>query len=243
MASLVEEKVRQMYLDELIPRDTKRDNLVKRGQVLTTTTQATLEKYAHYAGAAYVVTSKAWDCAISCQYADTAGTVVYHQWADTVDANVGYLAYKENTKEIIIGFRGSQTLFDWITNADFGKDSWPSSVSGSEVHSGFLDAHNAQASTIQSKIAELVAKYPTFNIVFVGHSLGGALAAIGAADLAPRVPPQGFGYAHHSQEAWYPSSGGLKFCGANGESSGCINSVSIFSLSTADHSDYPGLAH
>ncbi|KAJ1949980.1 hypothetical protein EC988_004558 [Linderina pennispora] len=290
-AALVEYKVRQMYRDEQKSLAAAKSNnpVEKRGQVIITTTQATLEKYANYAGAAYVVNSKAWDCPISCQTAATAGTVVYHQWADVVGANVGYVAYKESTKEIIISFRGSQTLFDWITNADFGQDAWPSSVSGSKVHSGFLDAHKAQASTIQAKIAELVAKYPTFNIVFTGHSLGGALASIGAADLArlqptwasrivlytygqprtgnsayaswvqnlgfpifrvtyqedmvARVPPTSFGYSHHSQESWYPTGGGLKFCGANGESSTCINSISVFSLSTADHSDYPGLAH
>ncbi|ORX74117.1 alpha/beta-hydrolase [Linderina pennispora] len=40
-----------------------------------------------------------------------------------------------------------------------------------------------EGDTIVEAISDLVAKFPTFKITFVGHSLGGALASVAAADF------------------------------------------------------------
>ncbi|ORX66606.1 alpha/beta-hydrolase, partial [Linderina pennispora] len=183
----------------------------------------------------------------------------------------GYVAYNDNNKEIVVGYRGSHSFFDWMTNLNFARSRWPSNVSGSEVHTGFIKAYQATASAVNNAILTLADKYPAYNIVFTGHSLGGSLAAINAADfvtmfptltnrvqlytygqprtgngafaswiqnkefpiyrvvyhrdLVPRLLLTTIDYKHHSQEVWYQPSGGTKFCGANGESRDCENSV------------------
>ncbi|ORX65122.1 alpha/beta-hydrolase [Linderina pennispora] len=159
-----------------------------RAQILSTTSSANLVKYANYAAAAYNVNSSLWTCAIACQTTATAGTVIYYRWENVVKASIGYVAYNDNNKEIVVGYRGSHSFFDLMTNLNFAKSRWPSNVSGSEVHTGFIKAYQATASAVNNATLTLANRYPAYNIVFTGHSLGSSLAAINAADFATKYP-------------------------------------------------------
>jgi predicted lipase len=61
-------------------------------------------------------------------------------------------------------------------------------VGDSYVHSGFLLAYNTVASGILDTINAQVAAYPSYQIVVVGHSLGGAVASIAALSIKAAVP-------------------------------------------------------
>jgi triacylglycerol lipase len=83
---------------------------------------------------------------------------------------------------IVVSFRGSRTLDTWIANLDFGKD--PVGLcSGCEVHGGFWRSWEVVADDITSGIESALAAYPGYTVVFTGHSFGGAIATLGAAQL------------------------------------------------------------
>lgn len=61
-------------------------------------------------------------------------------------------------------------------------------VGDTYVHSGFLLAYNAVVPTVLDAINAQVATYPSYQIVVVGHSLGGAVASIAALSIKAAVP-------------------------------------------------------
>ncbi|KAJ1959982.1 hypothetical protein GGI12_004046 [Dipsacomyces acuminosporus] len=153
-----------------------------------TTSAANIVKYSRYAGASYGIFGLDWNCKSNCEAADTRGTLVDYHWDNIVFPSTGYVAHNDNAKEIIVSFRGSTVLFDWLANAMFETISWPQSVPGSRVHHGFHDAYYSAAKEIKENVARLLAQHPDYSIVVTGHSLGGAQAAICAADIAATHP-------------------------------------------------------
>ncbi|KAJ2740464.1 hypothetical protein GGI20_005791 [Coemansia sp. BCRC 34301] len=147
-----------------------------------------LFKYCEYAGAAYKVSSESWNCPINCQSANTAGTIVDYHWSLQNTPSFGFVAHKDDTKEIIVSWRGSTTLMDWVADFTVVPYSWPDQIDGSAVHSGFLFAYNAAASKVKSAVAGLLQKHPDYKIVLTGHSLGGAQAVLAAADFVFEHP-------------------------------------------------------
>ncbi|KAI8323418.1 alpha/beta-hydrolase, partial [Martensiomyces pterosporus] len=95
----------------------------------------------------------------------------------------GFVAHKSDTKEIIISFRGTKTITDWITDADFALHDWPSDIRDSKVHKGFLEAYTSVSVQVKSAVLGLIERYPDYSVVFTGHSLGGAQAAIALTDF------------------------------------------------------------
>ncbi|KAK6383039.1 hypothetical protein LTS17_003709 [Exophiala oligosperma] len=60
----------------------------------------------------------------------------------------------------------------------------PSDIcSGCQAHSGFLDSWNSAKSIVQGAVDGARQANPSYSIVSTGHSLGGALATLAAADL------------------------------------------------------------
>ncbi len=51
------------------------------------------------------------------------------------------------------------------------------------AHSGFLDSWNSVKPQIQAVLASARKSFPSYKIVATGHSLGGAVATLAAADL------------------------------------------------------------
>ncbi|ORX67845.1 alpha/beta-hydrolase [Linderina pennispora] len=163
-------------------------SLDKRANVAVTSS-SNLVKYANYAAAAYNNHKvNTWNCKVACKQKATAGTKVAGYWDYPSVGNKGYIAVNSKTKEIIVAYRGTKTALGWVTNVQATKDNWPSGVKGSEVHSGFLKAYKKSQKFVRKSIDKLAKKYPTYKVVFVGHSLGGALASLTAADVAKSTP-------------------------------------------------------
>ena len=98
-------------------------------------------------------------------YFDEGSPIYNNGWTRCV---VGYV---EEIDKIVIAFRGSSRLEEWISNCD-------SSPSFELVHSGFKSTCNTIWNTHKGSIRRLVTQYRGKKIIFTGHSRGGALAVL-----------------------------------------------------------------
>lgn len=61
-------------------------------------------------------------------------------------------------------------------------------VADAKVHLGFLDAYNAVALDVLRIVQDQLAVHPSYRIIVTGHSLGGAIAALGAISIKSALP-------------------------------------------------------
>lgn len=95
----------------------------------------------------------------------------------------GFIAADETNHLIVLSFRGSRTLSNWIADLDFVLWDAGEICSGCWAHDGFLESWRTVQSMVTAEIEAAVAKYPGYQLVFTGHSLGGAIATLAAATL------------------------------------------------------------
>ncbi|KAI9290493.1 hypothetical protein K502DRAFT_353967, partial [Neoconidiobolus thromboides FSU 785] len=96
--------------------------------------------YVNYAAAVSCdnISLKTWTCK-SCQ--NVQGTELVTTFSNILLGTKGYLAVNNNDQAIILTFRGSQNLMNWISNIEVAQIPFSSaSGSGARVHSGFLGA-------------------------------------------------------------------------------------------------------
>lgn len=89
-------------------------------------------------------------------------------WVSRDDPGVGFLA-----------FRGTMNLFEWTIDMRYAHTAYPKFGDGCFVHSGFHGAYES----IRDDIHRAIAKHNILRIFISGHSLGGAMAVLAAADL------------------------------------------------------------
>jgi hypothetical protein len=127
-----------------------------------------------------------------------------------------YVAFEPNSKSLVVAFRGtmSDKPAELVSNAltdanakksamDFVDVSSPHARAWRDVqvHTGFLREYGR----LREAIAERVKRHPNARIWVTGHSLGGALATLGAVDLV----------ANHRREVVLYTSGSPRVGGSD----------------------------
>lgn len=92
----------------------------------------------------------------------------------------GFLAVDRTNKLIVLSFRGTRTPGNIVTDLEYQQVPIHGLCPNCQVHRGFYYAWGNFSEFIMPWISNVTVEYPEFNIVFTGHSLGGALATIGA---------------------------------------------------------------
>ena len=83
--------------------------------------------------------------------------------------------------KLVFSFRGSSSAQDYIIDTNIFMSSMQEIGNNAMVHSGFYSQFNSIKYEVLSSVFTFVRKRPLSHIVFVGHSLGGALATLCAA--------------------------------------------------------------
>ncbi|KAJ3284964.1 hypothetical protein HK104_009695, partial [Borealophlyctis nickersoniae] len=139
-----------------------------------------LKTYTQFAAAAYCTPTqiKSWTCK-TCIPGPT--NITYFGDYNNMQ---GYVAAYPTRETILVSFKGSSNLANWVANLQMAQADSEFCVAGSKVHSGFL----AQYQAVQSDVRALVQKYTKdfkgYSVTFVGHSLGGAVALLAGMDAS-----------------------------------------------------------
>jgi len=106
-------------------------------------------------------------------------------WAHESDSDIqGFVGFDKSRRQIVVAFRGSKTLANWIANLKFARvDSPFKECYNCHVHKGFLDDYNSIAEQLFNAVNEIRAKTGVTRVLVTGHSLGAVLALFTAIDL------------------------------------------------------------
>eukprot|EP00475_Leptophrys_vorax_P006395 TRINITY_DN1395_c0_g1_i1.p1 TRINITY_DN1395_c0_g1~~TRINITY_DN1395_c0_g1_i1.p1 ORF type:complete len:311 (-),score=60.82 TRINITY_DN1395_c0_g1_i1:52-984(-) len=146
-----------------------------------------VKNYVYYSYSSYCTFTQIqdWDCDFCV--GDTQGFKTLHVSYDKPTDSVAVVGYHPTRQEIVISFRGTEPLSikNWIDDVEFIKTPLGFSGTGdANVHQGFLDAYKAHSADLVASVLGLIDEYPDYEVVVTGHSLGGAMGAICAMDLA-----------------------------------------------------------
>ncbi|ODV88035.1 hypothetical protein CANARDRAFT_26195 [[Candida] arabinofermentans NRRL YB-2248] len=123
---------------------------------------------------------------------NTANIDVYNIWEDLVS---GATFVNHDTKEIVVVFKGTTSIEEWLVDFTFvGVDYTPYVVQSDanteeftcddcKVHEGFFVSIKAFINDGLPAVEKLIKQYPEYKLKVTGHSLGGALAPLGAIEL------------------------------------------------------------
>ncbi|KAJ5697691.1 mono and diacylglycerol lipase precursor [Penicillium malachiteum] len=98
-----------------------------------------------------------------CPQVEATGAKIVYAFSNTTSTDTaGYIARDDANKAIILAFRGSYSVRNWVADIEFP-----------DTDPGLCDAF----------LNKTVGTYPDYELVVTGHSLGAGIATLAAADL------------------------------------------------------------
>ncbi|KLO05084.1 alpha/beta-hydrolase [Schizopora paradoxa] len=163
------------------PTTASRPHLAKR--TISETLSEEFVRYTNYSSGAYLP---------ACPR--PLGNTLVLQFNNDATNTQGYIARDDTRQEIVVVYRGSFQIPDYLTDADFALTQYSTPGLSAEqtnevlVHQGFLTAFSSVASLVISTVAQQLIQHPSYSLVSTGHSLGSALASLSAVSLAANFP-------------------------------------------------------
>ncbi|KAF2653939.1 alpha/beta-hydrolase [Lophiostoma macrostomum CBS 122681] len=119
----------------------------------------------------------------TCPLVEAANTtsLIEYQIITSTDVT-GYVAVDHTNSLVVVAFRGSSSVKNWFTNLDF-KLTNTDLCDGCTAHNGFWQSWVDSRDDILGAIKNYKTAYPGYKLVSTGHSLGGAIATLSAAQL------------------------------------------------------------
>lgn len=149
----------------------------------------------------------AWDCP-PCRATKLAAAVAPRIFTDAVTGASGFVgAFGAGGHTLVLSFRGSENLQNWVENLKIAKTDRNMSCAGCKVHSGFYDCWRSLSAPMVEELRALRASHPLAEVYVTGHSLGAAIAMLAAYELQyeERIPVAGvytFGQPRVGNEAF-----------------------------------------
>jgi hypothetical protein len=130
-----------------------------------------------------------WTCS-TCQ--NISGMTQVRVFHNETTGGQAYVGFNDVSNTLVVTFRGSVDIQNWINNLDFFFTEYPNadctSFNGSQckVHRGFLNVYESikfegLLPYVSTLWASVKGKSPS--VLVTGHSLGGALAILGGVDV------------------------------------------------------------
>jgi len=148
-----------------------------------------LQYYAQYSASSYCDPQNKAGVEIGCPkdicpLVTKAESMTMAVFRDTkVTDTTGFIARDDTKKAITIVFRGSTSLRNWVgANAMISTEGVPY-CKKCNAHKGFMTGLRESMSIVDRTLTQLRKSHPDYQVVAVGHSLGGALATLTAARL------------------------------------------------------------
>ncbi|TPP41537.1 Lipase (class 3) family protein [Leishmania donovani] len=131
---------------------------------------------------------QSWTCSSAC------GSVAAFELTAVMNHIItgagGFVGVDHATQQIAVAFRGTgniQSILAGINVLLAKYDKSSSCGSQCEVHNGFYASYMSLRQQTRDAVLKLIRKGPTYEILATGHSLGGAMALLAAADLQERL--------------------------------------------------------
>ncbi|GAB1314180.1 Fungal lipase-like domain-containing protein [Madurella fahalii] len=118
----------------------------------------------------------------TCPTPESHGATVVASFAGAVLDTRGFVAVDPVDNLIVVSFRGSTSIRNWIGNLIFVQSPCDL-VSGCLVHTGFMASWLEVADETLAAVTAARTANPTYNIRVTGYSLGGAVGTLAAAFL------------------------------------------------------------
>ncbi|KAJ5059972.1 Alpha/Beta hydrolase protein [Bipolaris maydis] len=148
-----------------------------------------LQFFSQYSAAAYcTINNNSSDTKVvcpqgNCPLVEAANTNTVTEFENSPETDVtGFVATDTTNNLIVLSFRGSRSVQNFLTDAVFPVMN-TTICPTCEASIGFWQSWLEAQTTVLAAIKEAMQQYPTFKVVATGHSLGGALADLGAGVL------------------------------------------------------------
>jgi len=145
----------------------------------------TAEEYLFYSYAAYCPSDSLTNW--SCKWCNEGLVKDFVPTGFPYDPKIdgyGFLGYHPVNKTIVVSFRGTTDLVNWITDLQSAIQVPYKNVTGAGVGKGFLKEWNDLLPQVVPAVQDLRKQYPDYAIWVTGHSLGAAISVLCALELS-----------------------------------------------------------